>query len=55
MNQLAAYKLDPGRPILVSGPLLEDLAAWAQGIVDDYSRPENASHVAGGCGDLGMP
>jgi AcrR family transcriptional regulator len=53
MNQLATYKLDPGRPIPVSGPLLENLAAWAQGIVDHYSRPANAAMLRAGAATSG--
>ena len=53
MNQLATYKLNPDRPIPASGELMDDLAAWAQGLVDHYSRPENAAMLRAGAATAG--
>jgi AcrR family transcriptional regulator len=53
MNQLATSKLNPDRPIPAGGAVLDDLAAWAQGLVDHYSRPENAAMLRAGAATSG--
>lgn len=48
LNDIATYRLDPGRPLPDSGDLRADLVAWAGEIVEHYRKPLNAAILRGG-------
>lgn len=53
INDLATYRLDPERPLADTGDLRADITAWAQELVDHYSKPVNAALLRGGAAAAG--
>jgi AcrR family transcriptional regulator len=53
INDLATYRLDPGRGLPHTGDLRADLTAWASEIVTHYSKPVNAALLRGGAASAG--
>lgn len=53
INDIATYRLDPSRPIAVTGDLKADLTGWANEIVEHYSNPINAALLRGGAAAAG--
>ncbi|HWH25865.1 MAG TPA: TetR/AcrR family transcriptional regulator [Pseudolysinimonas sp.] len=53
LNDLATYKLDPDRPLTLTGNLVEDVRSWATEIVAHYSKPENAAMLRAGAASAG--
>ncbi|MDT7655566.1 MAG: hypothetical protein QOF38_281 [Pseudonocardiales bacterium] len=53
INDIATYRLDPGRTIPDSGDLRADLTEWARGIITHYRKPVNAALLRGGAASAG--
>jgi AcrR family transcriptional regulator len=53
INDLATYRLDPGRDLPTSGDLRADLTAWAQEIVRHYRDPVRAALLRAGAASAG--
>jgi AcrR family transcriptional regulator len=53
INDLATYRLDPGRDLPASGDLRADLTAWAQEIVRHYRAPVRAALLRAGAASAG--
>jgi AcrR family transcriptional regulator len=53
INDLATYRLDPGRELPASGDLGADLTAWAQEILEHYRDPTNAALLRAGAASAG--
>ncbi|MEO8906884.1 MAG: TetR/AcrR family transcriptional regulator C-terminal ligand-binding domain-containing protein [Microbacteriaceae bacterium] len=48
INEVAAYRLDPERPLPDSGSLQEDIRAWAHELAEHFGKPANASLLRAG-------
>jgi AcrR family transcriptional regulator len=48
LNDIATYRMDPGRPLPGTGDLRADLIAWASEIIEHYRKPLNAALLRGG-------
>jgi AcrR family transcriptional regulator len=53
LNDIATYRLDPGRTLPSSGDLRADLTAWARELVEHYRKPINAALLRGGSASAG--
>ncbi|HWH26226.1 MAG TPA: TetR/AcrR family transcriptional regulator [Pseudolysinimonas sp.] len=53
LNELATYKLDPNRPLSLTGDFAADVRSWAAEIVAHYSIPENAAMLRAGAACAG--
>jgi AcrR family transcriptional regulator len=53
INDLATYRLDPHRALSATGDLRADLTAWAQEMVEHYSKPANAALLRAGAATAG--
>ncbi|WP_245235710.1 TetR/AcrR family transcriptional regulator [Streptomyces durhamensis] len=53
INDLATYRLDPDRGLPDTGDLRADLTAWAQELINHYSKPVNAALLRGGAAAAG--
>lgn len=53
INDLATYRLDPGRELPTSGDLRADLTAWAQEIAAHYRNPTHAALLRAGAAGAG--
>ncbi|MEO7124238.1 MAG: TetR/AcrR family transcriptional regulator C-terminal ligand-binding domain-containing protein [Lacisediminihabitans sp.] len=48
INEVAAYRLDPERPLPDSGSLEEDLRAWGRELAEHFGKPANAALLRAG-------
>jgi AcrR family transcriptional regulator len=48
INEVAAYRLDPNRPLPDSGDVWADLRAWAHEVADHFGIPANAALLRAG-------
>lgn len=48
INEVAAYRLDPERPLPDSGLLKEDIRAWGRELAEHFGTPANASLLRAG-------
>jgi AcrR family transcriptional regulator len=48
INEVAAYRLDPDRPLPDSGDVKADIRAWAHELAEHFGKPANASLLRAG-------
>ncbi|MDR6972889.1 TetR/AcrR family transcriptional regulator [Leifsonia shinshuensis] len=53
LNDIAAYHLNPDRPMVTRGDLRKDLISWAEGIRTHFQKPLNAALLRGGVATSG--